>query len=58
MAQEKWNGVPVRYDWLPIGTRRSGQPLTTGKPKFAVAHDTGNKDTTSTRQYKLLQELI
>ena len=47
MAQEKWNGVPVRYDWLPIGTRRSGQPLTTGKPKFAVAHDTGNKDTTA-----------
>ena len=25
---EKWNGVPVKYDFLPIGTRRSGQPLT------------------------------
>lgn len=44
---EKWNGVPVRYDWLPIGTRRSGQKLTTGNPIFAVAHDTGNPNTTA-----------
>lgn len=44
---EKWNGVPVRYDWLPIGTRRSGQKLTSGKPIFAVAHDTGNPNTTA-----------
>lgn len=44
---EKWNGVPVRYDWLPIGTRRSGQKLTSGKPVFAVAHDTGNPNTSA-----------
>ncbi|MDW3963695.1 N-acetylmuramoyl-L-alanine amidase [Staphylococcus saprophyticus] len=44
---EKWNGVPVRYDWLLIGTRRSGQKLTSGKPIFAVAHDTGNPNTTA-----------
>lgn len=44
---EKWNGVPVKYDWLPIGTRRSGQKLTSGKPVFAVAHDTGNPNTTA-----------
>lgn len=44
---EKWNGVPVRYDWLPIGTRRSGQKLTTGNPIFAVAHDTGNPNTSA-----------
>lgn len=47
MAQEVWNGVPVRFDLLPIGTRRSGQPLTTGKPKFMVIHDTGNINTTA-----------
>lgn len=44
---EKWNGVPVKYDWLPIGTRRSGQKLTSGNPIFAVAHDTGNPNTTA-----------
>ncbi|MGD6773328.1 N-acetylmuramoyl-L-alanine amidase [Staphylococcus simulans] len=44
---EVWNGVPVRFDLLPIGTRRSGQPLTTGKPKFMVIHDTGNNNTTA-----------
>ena len=44
---EKWNGVPVKYDFLPIGTRRSGQPLTSKKPLFAVAHDTGNPHTTA-----------
>lgn len=44
---EVWNGVPVRFDLLPIGTRRSGQPLTTGKPKFMVIHDTGNINTTA-----------
>ena len=44
---EKWNGVPVRYDLLPVGTRRSGQRLTTGNPAFAVAHDTGNLNTTA-----------
>ena len=43
----KWNGVDVYFDLLPIGTRRSGQKLTTGNPAFAVAHDTGNKDTTA-----------
>lgn len=44
---EKWNGVPVKYDWLPIGTRRSGQKLTSGNPVFVVAHDTGNPNTTA-----------
>lgn len=50
MAREhigKWNGVDVYFDLLPIGTRRSGQQLTTGKPAFAVAHDTGNLNTTA-----------
>ncbi|MGL4010010.1 peptidoglycan recognition protein family protein, partial [Staphylococcus nepalensis] len=31
----------------PIGTRRSGQKLTSGNPVFAVAHDTGNPNTTA-----------
>ncbi|WP_381420237.1 N-acetylmuramoyl-L-alanine amidase family protein [Staphylococcus hyicus] len=44
---EVWNGVPVRFDLLPFGTRRTGQPLKTGKPKFAVMHDTGNKNSTA-----------
>lgn len=44
---EKWNGVPVRYELLPVGTRRSGQKLTSGTPAFAVAHDTGNLNTTA-----------
>lgn len=44
---EKWNGVPVRYELLPVGTRRSGQKLTSGTPAFAVAHDTGNPNTTA-----------
>ena len=26
---ETWNGVPVRYDLLPIGTRRNGEALHT-----------------------------
>lgn len=50
MAKEyvgKWNGVEVYFDLLPIGTRRSGQQLTTGTPAFAVAHDTGNINTTA-----------
>ncbi|MCE4957729.1 SH3 domain-containing protein [Macrococcoides caseolyticum] len=42
-----WNGVPVYTDFLPIGTRRTGQRLDSGVPKFAVFHDTGNKDTTA-----------
>ena len=25
---EYWNGVPVRYDLLPIGTRRNGNDYT------------------------------
>lgn len=44
---EYWNGVPVRYDLLPIGTRRTGDKLQGGKPKFAVIHDTGNIDTSA-----------
>lgn len=42
-----WKGVKVRNDLLPYGTRRSGQKLTTGKPKFIVAHDTGNLNSTA-----------
>lgn len=44
---EKWNGVNVRYDLLPIGTRRTGQKLKTGKPVFGVVHDTGNPNTSA-----------
>lgn len=44
---ENWNGVNVRYDLLPIGTRRTGQKLNTGKPVFGVVHDTGNPNTTA-----------
>ncbi len=42
-----WNGVPVYTDFLPIGTRRTGQRLVSGNPKFAVFHDTGNRDSTA-----------
>ncbi|HAB61132.1 MAG TPA: N-acetylmuramoyl-L-alanine amidase, partial [Lachnospiraceae bacterium] len=42
-----WNSVPVYTDFLPIGTRRTGQRLDSGNPKFAVFHDTGNRDTTA-----------
>ncbi|MDK4097929.1 N-acetylmuramoyl-L-alanine amidase, partial [Staphylococcus pseudintermedius] len=34
-------------DFLPIGTRRTGQRLVSGNPKFAVFHDTGNRDSTA-----------
>ncbi|WZK93684.1 N-acetylmuramoyl-L-alanine amidase [Staphylococcus phage SpP] len=44
---ETWKGVKVRNDLLPYGTRRSGQKLIGGKPKFIVAHDTGNVNTTA-----------
>lgn len=50
MAKTKigtWNGVPVYTDFLPIGTRRTGQRLDSGEPKFAVTHDTGNPNTTA-----------
>lgn len=50
MAKTKigtWNGVPVYTDFLTIGTRRTGQRLDSGVPKFGVFHDTGNKDTTA-----------
>ncbi|ELN1760840.1 peptidoglycan recognition family protein [Staphylococcus pseudintermedius] len=50
MVKEKigtWNGVPVYTDFLPIGTRRTGQRLVSGNPKFAVFHDTGNRDSTA-----------
>lgn len=47
LMAETWKGVKVKTDLLPIGTRRSGQKLTTGKPKFIVAHDTGNINTTA-----------
>lgn len=42
-----WNGVPVYTDYLPYGTRRPGRKLSTGKPVFAVAHDTGNLNSTA-----------
>ena len=35
------------YRLLPYGTRRTGQPLDTGSPIFAVYHDTGNPDSTA-----------
>ncbi|WZG09560.1 peptidoglycan recognition family protein [Staphylococcus casei] len=44
---EKWKGVPVKTDLLPIGTRRYGTKMDGGKAKFIVAHDTGNIDTTA-----------
>lgn len=44
---DTWNGVPVYTDFLPFGTRRSGQKLDSGSPKFAVFHDTGNRDSTA-----------
>ncbi|TDM23762.1 N-acetylmuramoyl-L-alanine amidase [Macrococcoides canis] len=42
-----WNGVPVYTDFLPIGTRRTGQRLNSGNPRFAVFHDTGNPNTSA-----------
>lgn len=42
-----WNNVPVYRQFLPIGTRRCGARLTTGRPVFAVFHDTGNIDSTA-----------
>lgn len=42
-----WNGVPVYTDFLPFGTRRTGQRLVSGNPKFAVFHDTGNPNSTA-----------
>ncbi|MCS4487177.1 peptidoglycan recognition protein family protein [Staphylococcus americanisciuri] len=42
-----WNGVPVYTDFLPFGTRRTGQRLDSGNPKFAVFHDTGNPNSTA-----------
>lgn len=50
MAKEylgEWNGVPVYTDFLAYGTRRTGQPLDTGNPIFAVYHDTGNPNSTA-----------
>ncbi|WP_342610273.1 N-acetylmuramoyl-L-alanine amidase [Staphylococcus hsinchuensis] len=47
MSQESWKGVPVEFQLLPKGTRRSGQKLRKGKPEFLVAHDTGNINTTA-----------
>ncbi len=42
-----WNGVPVYTDFLPIGTRRTGQRLDSDSPRFAVFHDTDNRDSTA-----------
>lgn len=47
MTQETWKGVPVEFQLLPYGTRRSGQKLRKGKPEFIVAHDTGNPNSTA-----------
>lgn len=47
MTQEVWKGVPVEFQLLPYGTRRSGQKLRKGKPEFLVAHDTGNPNSTA-----------
>ena len=47
MTQEVWKGVPIEFQLLPYGTRRSGQKLRKGKPEFLVAHDTGNPNSTA-----------
>lgn len=47
MTQETWKGVPIEFQLLPFGTRRSGQKLRKGKPEFIVAHDTGNPNSTA-----------
>lgn len=47
MTQEVWKGVPIEFQLLPYGTRRSGQKLRKGKPEFLVAHDTGNLNSTA-----------
>ncbi|MGW7919158.1 N-acetylmuramoyl-L-alanine amidase [Staphylococcus xylosus] len=47
MTQETWKGVPIEFQLLPFGTRRSGQKLRKGKPEFLVAHDTGNPNSTA-----------
>ena len=39
-----WNDVDVYTDFIPFGTRRTGQDLDTGKPIFAVYHDTGIRE--------------
>ena len=44
---EEWNGVSVYTQFIPYGTRRTGQQLDTGKPIFAVYHDTGNPNSTA-----------
>lgn len=50
MTKEKlatWNGVPVYLDFLPYGTRRTGQQLDSVEPRFCVFHDTGNPNSTA-----------
>ncbi|WP_411912793.1 peptidoglycan recognition protein family protein [Staphylococcus pettenkoferi] len=49
MVNDVWNGVPVEYQYLPLGTRRYGEKLATNghKPVFLVAHDTGNPNTSA-----------
>ena len=42
-----WNGVPTYTEFLKIGTRRTGQRLDSGHPKFLVFHDTGNRNSTA-----------
>lgn len=43
----KWNGVPVKYDFYLLEHVEVGNLLTSKKPLFAVAHDTGNPHTTA-----------
>lgn len=44
---ENWNGVTVKFQLLPVATRRPGKNMTTSVPKFIVAHDTGNLNSTA-----------
>ncbi|WP_392449840.1 N-acetylmuramoyl-L-alanine amidase family protein [Staphylococcus massiliensis] len=43
----EWNGIKVYQDYLPFGTRRSGERLSRETPLFMVFHDTGNIDATA-----------
>ena len=49
---EYWNGVPVRYDLLPIGTRRNGEKLHTKTENLVSPLYTTQE--TKTQQHKIM----
>lgn len=49
---EYWNGVPVRYDLLPIGTRRNGEKLHTKMENLALPLYTTQE--TQIQQHKIM----